>query len=68
MFKRLKLCHNVILKDTDFFMYQSHLLAILSVVTCPLHCCVPLGISLNPEQWNQLKEQISEIDDAVRRT
>ncbi|XP_041916283.1 SUB1 regulator of transcription a [Alosa pseudoharengus] len=26
------------------------------------------GISLNPEQWNQLKEQISEIDDAVRRT
>uniref|UniRef100_A0A8C1KGI2 Activated RNA polymerase II transcriptional coactivator p15 n=1 Tax=Cyprinus carpio TaxID=7962 RepID=A0A8C1KGI2_CYPCA len=25
------------------------------------------GISLNPEQWNQLKEQISEIDDAVRR-
>ncbi|XP_062411022.1 SUB1 regulator of transcription a [Sardina pilchardus] len=26
------------------------------------------GISLNPEQWSQLKEQISEIDDAVRRT
>ncbi|XP_073685872.1 SUB1 regulator of transcription a [Garra rufa] len=26
------------------------------------------GISLNPEQWNQLKQQISEIDDAVRRT
>ncbi|XP_056323600.1 SUB1 regulator of transcription a [Danio aesculapii] len=26
------------------------------------------GISLNPEQWNQLKEQISEIDDAVKRT
>ncbi|XP_059400374.1 activated RNA polymerase II transcriptional coactivator p15-like [Carassius carassius] len=25
------------------------------------------GISLNPEQWNQLKEQMSEIDDAVRR-
>ncbi|MBN3301076.1 SUB1 regulator of transcription b [Amia ocellicauda] len=25
------------------------------------------GISLNPEQWNQLKEQISEIDDAVKR-
>ncbi|XP_036383554.1 SUB1 regulator of transcription b [Megalops cyprinoides] len=25
------------------------------------------GISLNPEQWNQLKEQISDIDDAVRR-
>ncbi|XP_052423792.1 SUB1 regulator of transcription a [Carassius gibelio] len=25
------------------------------------------GISLNPEQWNQLKEQISEIDEAVRR-
>ncbi|KTF85612.1 hypothetical protein cypCar_00011462 [Cyprinus carpio] len=25
------------------------------------------GISLNPEQWNQLKEQIGEIDDAVRR-
>ncbi|XP_069076579.1 activated RNA polymerase II transcriptional coactivator p15 [Pleurodeles waltl] len=24
------------------------------------------GISLNPEQWNQLKEQISEIDDAVK--
>ncbi|KAL4617502.1 activated RNA polymerase II transcriptional coactivator p15-like [Arapaima gigas] len=23
------------------------------------------GISLNPEQWNQLKEQIPEIDDAV---
>ncbi|KAI1240186.1 Activated RNA polymerase II transcriptional coactivator p15, partial [Lamprotornis superbus] len=22
------------------------------------------GISLNPEQWNQLKEQISDIDDA----
>uniref|UniRef100_A0A8C5EUV2 Activated RNA polymerase II transcriptional coactivator p15 n=1 Tax=Gouania willdenowi TaxID=441366 RepID=A0A8C5EUV2_GOUWI len=22
------------------------------------------GISLNPEQWNQLKDQISEIDDA----
>ncbi|XP_030625107.1 SUB1 regulator of transcription a [Chanos chanos] len=25
------------------------------------------GISLNPEQWNQLKEQIDEIDEAVRR-
>ncbi|XP_034507087.1 activated RNA polymerase II transcriptional coactivator p15 [Ambystoma mexicanum] len=25
------------------------------------------GISLNPEQWTQLKEQISEIDDAVKR-
>ncbi|XP_043105913.1 SUB1 regulator of transcription a [Puntigrus tetrazona] len=25
------------------------------------------GISLNPEQWNQLKEQMGEIDDAVRR-
>jgi len=25
------------------------------------------GISLNPEQWNQLKEQISEIDDALKR-
>ncbi|XP_016090004.1 activated RNA polymerase II transcriptional coactivator p15-like [Sinocyclocheilus anshuiensis] len=25
------------------------------------------GISLNPEQWNQLKEQMSDIDDAVRR-
>ncbi|XP_010896594.1 SUB1 regulator of transcription a isoform X1 [Esox lucius] len=24
------------------------------------------GISLNPEQWNQLKDQISEIDDAVK--
>ncbi|XP_012676594.1 SUB1 regulator of transcription a [Clupea harengus] len=26
------------------------------------------GISLNPEQWSQLKDQISEIDDAVKRT
>lgn len=25
------------------------------------------GISLNPEQWNQLKDQISEIDDAVKK-
>lgn len=25
------------------------------------------GISLNPEQWSQLKDQISEIDDAVKR-
>ncbi|XP_016416593.1 activated RNA polymerase II transcriptional coactivator p15-like [Sinocyclocheilus rhinocerous] len=25
------------------------------------------GISLNPEQWNQLKEQMSDIDDAVIR-
>ncbi|KAL7839546.1 hypothetical protein SRHO_G00262040 [Serrasalmus rhombeus] len=25
------------------------------------------GIALNPEQWNQLKEQISDIDDAIRR-
>jgi len=25
------------------------------------------GISLNPEQWSQLKEQISEIDDAIKR-
>ncbi|XP_057899084.1 activated RNA polymerase II transcriptional coactivator p15 [Melospiza melodia melodia] len=25
------------------------------------------GISLNPEQWNQLKEQISDIDDAVKK-
>ncbi|KAF4803629.1 hypothetical protein TURU_014460 [Turdus rufiventris] len=25
------------------------------------------GISLNPEQWNQLKEQISDIDDALMR-
>lgn len=26
-----------------------------------------LGISLNPEQWNQLKDQITEIDDAIKR-
>lgn len=26
-----------------------------------------VGISLNPEQWNQLKDQISEIDDAIKR-
>nr|XP_033789232.1 activated RNA polymerase II transcriptional coactivator p15 [Geotrypetes seraphini]XP_033789238.1 activated RNA polymerase II transcriptional coactivator p15 [Geotrypetes seraphini] len=25
------------------------------------------GIALNPEQWNQLKEQISDIDDAIRK-
>ncbi|XP_053458103.1 activated RNA polymerase II transcriptional coactivator p15-like [Nycticebus coucang] len=25
------------------------------------------GISLNPEQWSQLKELISDIDDAVRK-
>ncbi|XP_066510012.1 activated RNA polymerase II transcriptional coactivator p15-like [Hoplias malabaricus] len=25
------------------------------------------GISLNPEQWNQLKEQMSDIDEAIRR-
>ncbi|XP_021571790.1 activated RNA polymerase II transcriptional coactivator p15-like [Carlito syrichta] len=25
------------------------------------------GISLNPEQWSQLKEKISDIDDAVRK-
>ncbi|KAJ8339277.1 hypothetical protein SKAU_G00360630 [Synaphobranchus kaupii] len=25
------------------------------------------GISLNPEQWSQLKQQISEIDDAVKK-
>ncbi|CAH2296542.1 activated RNA polymerase II transcriptional coactivator p15 [Pelobates cultripes] len=25
------------------------------------------GISLNPEQWNQLKEQISDVDDAIRK-
>uniref|UniRef100_A0A8C2YL32 Activated RNA polymerase II transcriptional coactivator p15 n=1 Tax=Chinchilla lanigera TaxID=34839 RepID=A0A8C2YL32_CHILA len=25
------------------------------------------NISLNPEQWSQLKEQISDIDDAVRK-
>uniref|UniRef100_A0A8D2DMC5 Activated RNA polymerase II transcriptional coactivator p15 n=1 Tax=Sciurus vulgaris TaxID=55149 RepID=A0A8D2DMC5_SCIVU len=25
------------------------------------------GISLNPEQWSQLKEQISDTDDAVRK-
>ncbi|KAF7644985.1 hypothetical protein LDENG_00212650 [Lucifuga dentata] len=25
------------------------------------------GISLNPEQWNQLKEQISDIDEAIKR-
>nr|XP_043883107.1 activated RNA polymerase II transcriptional coactivator p15-like [Solea senegalensis]XP_043883108.1 activated RNA polymerase II transcriptional coactivator p15-like [Solea senegalensis] len=25
------------------------------------------GISLNPEQWSQLKDQISEIDDAIKR-
>uniref|UniRef100_A0A8C6QFB0 Activated RNA polymerase II transcriptional coactivator p15 n=1 Tax=Nannospalax galili TaxID=1026970 RepID=A0A8C6QFB0_NANGA len=25
------------------------------------------GISLNMEQWSQLKEQISDIDDAVRK-
>ncbi|XP_062873966.1 SUB1 regulator of transcription b [Trichomycterus rosablanca] len=25
------------------------------------------GISLNAEQWNQLKEQMSDIDDAIRR-
>ncbi|KAJ3604577.1 hypothetical protein NHX12_029317 [Muraenolepis orangiensis] len=24
------------------------------------------GISLNPEQWTQLKEQISEIDEAMK--
>ncbi|XP_042187143.1 activated RNA polymerase II transcriptional coactivator p15-like isoform X4 [Oncorhynchus tshawytscha] len=26
------------------------------------------GISLNPEQWTQLKDQMSEIDDAIKRT
>ncbi|KAM3849934.1 activated RNA polymerase II transcriptional coactivator p15-like [Diretmus argenteus] len=26
------------------------------------------GISLNLEQWNQLKDHISEIDDAIKRT
>ncbi|XP_048875095.1 activated RNA polymerase II transcriptional coactivator p15-like [Brienomyrus brachyistius] len=25
------------------------------------------GISLNPEQWNQLKEQMSDIDEAMKR-
>ncbi|XP_077319020.1 activated RNA polymerase II transcriptional coactivator p15 [Lithobates pipiens] len=25
------------------------------------------GISLNPEQWNQLKEQMSDIDNAIRK-
>ncbi|XP_004410669.1 PREDICTED: activated RNA polymerase II transcriptional coactivator p15-like [Odobenus rosmarus divergens] len=25
------------------------------------------GTSLNPEQWSQLKEQIADIDDAVRK-
>ncbi|KAM9810738.1 SUB1 regulator of transcription b [Neosynchiropus ocellatus] len=25
------------------------------------------GISLNPEQWSQLKEQMSDIDDAIKR-
>ncbi|XP_072272665.1 activated RNA polymerase II transcriptional coactivator p15 [Pyxicephalus adspersus] len=25
------------------------------------------GISLNPEQWNQLKDQMSDIDDAIRK-
>ncbi|XP_056602394.1 SUB1 regulator of transcription b [Triplophysa dalaica] len=25
------------------------------------------GISLNPEQWNQLKEQMPDIDDAIRK-
>ncbi|XP_068107352.1 activated RNA polymerase II transcriptional coactivator p15 [Hyperolius riggenbachi] len=25
------------------------------------------GIALNPEQWTQLKEQMSDIDDAIRR-
>ncbi|XP_051954364.1 SUB1 regulator of transcription b [Xyrauchen texanus] len=25
------------------------------------------GISLNPEQWNQLKEQMADIDDAIKR-
>nr|XP_045013594.1 activated RNA polymerase II transcriptional coactivator p15-like [Jaculus jaculus] len=25
------------------------------------------GIALSPEQWSQLKEQISDIDDAVRK-
>ena len=31
-------------------------------------CLLPFqGISLNPEQWSQLKDQISEIDDAVKR-
>lgn len=25
------------------------------------------GISLNPEQWNQLKEQMTDIDDAVKK-
>ncbi|KAK5870535.1 hypothetical protein PBY51_003476 [Eleginops maclovinus] len=26
------------------------------------------GIALNPEQWNQLKDQISDIDDAIKRS
>ena len=25
------------------------------------------GTSLNPEQWSQLKEQISDTDDAIRK-
>ncbi|CDQ87779.1 unnamed protein product [Oncorhynchus mykiss] len=30
--------------------------------------CVSGSISLNPEQWTQLKDQMSEIDDAIKRT
>lgn len=37
-------------------------LVVVLIVTNP-----PSGISLNPEQWNQLKEQMSDIDDAIRR-
>lgn len=35
-----------------------------SLILCVKFC---LGISLNPEQWNQLKDQITEIDDAIKR-
>lgn len=45
-----------------YYSYNSHL-------KDPENQCIScsLGISLNPEQWNQLKEQMSDIDDAVRR-
>lgn len=54
---------NTFLYSAKMFLYVSTFDICVIVVFCPL----PAGISLNPEQWNQLKEQMSDIDDAIRK-
>ncbi|CAB1352123.1 unnamed protein product, partial [Coregonus sp. 'balchen'] len=53
-------------QDKDDNKFQIGKMRYVSVREFKGKCLIDIRISLNPEQWNQLKDQISEIDDAVK--